>query len=151
MKDLSAHFHWNEEKLRIIAREKRMQVFQLRLEEHSAASRIMAENQEFERDATARFQQKTLCRYTTHARSIPSSTSFQDDECDRHTSQMTFRFCASCIEDVQKRTRAAVEFSSAHRNTPTCLLQGLSFTGTTDIIYHGVTCVPWKMLVLALL
>jgi hypothetical protein len=85
LKDLSAHSSSNEEKLGVIAREKRLQVFQLQLEEHSVSSRILAENQEFERDANTRFQQKTFFRDTTHARGIPSSILFQDDECDRHT------------------------------------------------------------------
>jgi hypothetical protein len=151
LKDLSAHSSSNKEKLRVIAREKRMQVFQLQLEEHSASSRILAKNQEFERDATTRFQQKTFFRDTAHARGISSSILFQDDECDRHTTQKTFRFCASCVEDIQTRTHAVVESNSARTNnyTPPCLIQRLSTTGTTEMIYHGMTSAPWSMLGLA--
>ena len=145
LKDLSAHFKLSEENLRVIAREKRMQAFRLQLEEHSAVSQILAENQNFERDATARFQSKTLCRNTLHARDMPSSAPFRDDECDRHTTQKTFQFCASCIEDIQTRTIAAVESSSTRRNTPTCLPPRLSFTGTTEIVHYGLTCVPRKL------
>lgn len=152
LKDISAHSSSNEEKLRVIAREKRLQVFQLQLEEHSASSRILAENQEFERDATTRFQQKTFFRDTTHARGIPSSILFQDDECDRHTTQKTFRFCASCVEDIQTRAHAVVESNSARTNiyTPTRLIQKVSITGMTEMLYHGMTFTPWSMLGLVL-
>lgn len=37
-----------------------MQIFIRQLEEHSAVSQIVAENHDFERDATARSQQNTL-------------------------------------------------------------------------------------------
>ena len=152
LKDLSAHSNSNEEKLRVIAREKRIQVFQLQLEEHSASSRILAENQEFERNATAQFQQKTFFRDTTHTRGTSSSILFQDEECDRHTTQETFRFCASCVEDIQTRTRAVVESNSARTDdyTPTYLMQRLSITRTTEMLYHGMTSAPWSMLVLVL-
>jgi hypothetical protein len=152
LKDLSAHSSSNEEKLRVIAREKRLQVFQLQLEEHSASSRILAENQEFERNATTRFQQKTFFRDIAHARGISSSILFQDDECDRHTTQKTFRFCTSCVEDIRTRTHAVVESNLARTNNyaPACLIQRLSTTGTTEMIYHGMTSAPWSMLGLAL-
>jgi len=144
LKDLSAHFKLSEEKLRVIAREKRTQTFQLQLEEHSAVSQILAENQNFERNATARLKPKTLRGNTLLARDVPSSAPFQDDECARHITQKTFQICASCIEDIQTRTRAAVESSSTCRNTPTCLSQRLFFSGITEIIYYGLTCVPRK-------
>lgn len=151
VKDLSAQSSSSQERLGMIAREKRMQVFTLQLEEHSAVSRILAENQDFERDATARFQQRTLCIETTHARSVSCPTPLQDDECDQHMNQKTFRFCPSCIEDVRTRTRAVVESSSASRNTSTWLLQRLSLADAKEIICRQLTCASRRMLVLVFL
>jgi len=126
-------------------------VLQLQLEEHSAVSRILAENQDFERDTTARFQQRTLCIETSHARSVSYQTALQGDECDEHTDQKTFRFCPSCIEDVRTRTRAAVEASSASMNTSIWLLQGLSLADAKEIIRRQLTCASWRVLVSNLL
>lgn len=147
VKDLSARFSSNQERLRSIAREKRMQVFQLQLEEHSAVSRIVAENQDFERDATVRFQQRTLCIETSHARSVSYQTPLQGDECDEHMDQKTFRFCPSCIEDVRTRTRAAVEASSASMDTSTWLLQGLSLADAKESFRRQLTCASRRVLI----
>jgi hypothetical protein len=151
VKDFSARSSSNQEKLRVIAREKRMQVFQSQLEEHSAVSRILAENQDFERDATARFQQRTPCKETIHTRSLSSPTPLQDDECDQHMDQKTFRFCPSCIEDVRTRTRAAVETNFASRNTSSWLLQRLSLADAKEVICGQLTCVSRRVLVSILL
>jgi hypothetical protein len=151
VKDLSARSSSDQERLRGIAREKRMQVFQLQLEEHSAVSRILAENQDFDRDATVRFQQRTRCIEITHARNTSYSTPLQNDECDQHMNQKTLRFCPSCIEDVRTRTRAAVEASSTSRNTSTWLLQGLSLADAKEIIHRQLTCASHRVLVLILL
>jgi hypothetical protein len=145
--DLSAQSSSSQERLETIAREKRMQVFTLRLEEHSAVSRILAENQDFEQNATARFQQRTLYIETTHARSVSYPKSLQDDECDQHRNQKTFRFCPSCIEDVRTRARAAAETSSASRNTSTWLLQRLSLADAKDIICRQLTYASRRVLV----
>jgi len=128
-----------------------MQVFQLQLEEHSAVSRILAENQDFERDATARFQQRTLCIEVAHTRNVSNSTPLRDEECDQHMNQKTFRFCPSCIEDVRARTRAAVETSSASRDTSTWLWQGASLVDAKEIIRRQLTCASRRVLVLILL
>jgi hypothetical protein len=149
--DLSAQSSSSQERLETIAREKRMQVFTLQLEEHSAVSRILAENQDFERNATARFQQRTLYIETTHARSVSYPKSLQDDECDQHMNQKTFRFCPSCIEDVRTRARAAAETSSASRNTSTWLLQRLSLADAKDIICRQLTYASRRVLVLIVL
>lgn len=50
----------SQERLETTMREKLMQIFIRQLEEHSAVSQIVAENHDFERDATARSQQNTL-------------------------------------------------------------------------------------------
>jgi hypothetical protein len=151
VKDLSAHSSSSQERLETIAREKRMQVFTLQLEEHSAVSRILAENQDFERDATARFQQRTLCIETTHARSVSYPTPLQYDKCDQHMNQKTFRFCPSCIEDVRARTRAAAETSSAGENTSNWLLERLSLADAKEIVCRQLTCASRRVLVLILL
>lgn len=147
--DLSIRSTSDQERLRRIAMEKRMQMFQLQLEEHPAVSRILAEHQDFERDATSRFQQRTLCIAITHAGDVSCSTPLRDDECDQHTNEMTFRFCPSCIEEVRTRTRAAVEASSAGRNTPTWLL--LCLANAEDIVRRRLTCASRRALVCILL
>lgn len=151
VKDLSARASLDQEKLRSITREKRMQAFQLQLEEHSAVSRILAGNQDFERDATARFQQRTLCIEITHTRNVSNPTPLRDEECDQHMNQKTFRFCPSCIEDVRTHTRAAVETSSASRDNPTWLSQGASLACAKEIIRRRLTCASRQVLVLILL
>ena len=151
VEDLSAHFSSDQERLRVIAKEKRIQMFQLQVEEHSAVGRVLAESQDFERRATARFQQRTLCREITHAREGSSATPPKDDGCDHHTEQKTFRFCASCIEDVRTHARAVGETSFAGRSTVTWLSKKLSFTDATWTIYRSLTCASRMMLVLAVL
>jgi hypothetical protein len=123
-----------------------MQMFQLQVEEHSAVSRILAENQDIERRATARFQQRTLCREITYAREKSPATSFKNNECDHHMEQKSFRFCASCIED---RTHARVigETSFAGGSTVTWL----SFADATWTIYRSLTCASRRMPILAVL
>jgi hypothetical protein len=151
VKDLSAHSSSNQERLRVIAKEKRMQMFQLQVEEHSAVSRVLAESQDIERRATARFQQRMLCREITHARETPSATSFKNDECDHHMEQKSFRFCASCIEDVRTQARVVGETSFAGGSTVTWLSRKLSFADATWTIYRSLTCAARRMLVLAVL
>lgn len=147
MKDLSARFSSDQERLRGIAREKRMQVFQLQLEEHSAVSRILAENQDLERDYTIRFQQRTLLIQISHARSVSCTILLRGDKCDEQMYQKTFRFCPSCIEDVRTRTRAAFTVSSPSRSTSTWLLQRLSLADAKETIQPQLTCASRPVLV----
>jgi hypothetical protein len=150
VKQLSVRSSSDQERLRGIAREKRMQVFQLQLEEHTAVSRILAENQDFDRDATLQFQQRTAIEIT-HTRDLSYATPLPDDECDQHMNQLTFRFCASCIEDVRTRTRAAIEASSADKNISAYLLQRHSMADAREMILRQLTCASRRVLVAILL
>jgi hypothetical protein len=151
VKDLSAQSSSNQERLRAIAKEKRTQMFQLQVEEHSAVGRVLAESQDFERRATARFQQRTLRREITHARGRSSATPPKDDGCDHHVEQKSFRFCASCIEDVRTHARAVGDTSFAGGSTVTWLSRKLSCLDATWTIYWSLTCAWRRMLTLALL
>jgi hypothetical protein len=126
-------------------------MFQLQLEEHLAVSQVLGGGLELERRTTARFQQKTLCRETTHARKESSGTP-SEDECDHHIEQKTFRFFESHIEDVRTGARTVVETSFASGNSFTwLLLKRLPFTDATRTKYRGLICTLRRMLVLALL
>jgi hypothetical protein len=151
VEDLSAHSSSDQERLRVIAKEKRMQMFQLQVEEHSAVSRVLTESQDFQQRATALFQQRTLHRETTHARKRSSATPPKDDGCDHHTEQKTFRFCASCIEDVRTRARAVGETSFTSEGTVTWLSKRLSLMDETWTTYRGLTCTSQRILVLTFL
>jgi hypothetical protein len=151
VEDLSANSSSDQERLRVIAKEKRMQMFQLQVEEHSAVSRVLTESQDFQQRATALFQQRTLHRETTHARKRSSATPPKDDGCDHHTEQKTFRFCASCIEDIRTRARAVGETSFTSEGTVTWLSKKLSLMDETWTMYRGLTCTSQRILVLTFL
>jgi hypothetical protein len=149
--DLSAHFSSNQERLRVISKDKRMQMFQLQLEEHLAVSQVLDESQEYERHATVQFQHRTLRKEFAHARTESAATLSRDAECDRHLEKETFRFCANCIEDVRIGVRADVEKSFASRKTAIWLSKMLWSTVTTTTRDFLLTRASWRTVVLAIL
>jgi hypothetical protein len=151
VEDLSAHSNSYQERLRVIAKDKQMQMFQLQLEEHLAVGQVLAESQEYERRATVQFQQRTLRKEFAHARTGSAATLARGDKCDHHVEEETFRFCANCIEDVRTGVRADVEKSFASRKNTIWLSKMVSFTDTTRTRDLLLTRASWRTMVLALL
>lgn len=147
VEDLSAHSNSYQERLRVITKDKQMQMFQLQLEEHLAVGQVLAESQEYERRATVQFQQRTLRKEFAHTRTGSAATLARGDECDHHVEEETFRFCASCIEDVRTGVRADVEKSFASRENTIWLPKMVSSTDKTRTRDLLLTRASWRTVV----
>lgn len=151
VKDLSAHSSSYQERLRAITRDKQMQAFRLKLEEHLAVSEVLAESQEYERRAALQLQKVAFCRGFAHARKDSCSKLSDSVECGHHVDQKTFRFCANCIQDIRTSVRTEVEETFESRSMRIWLSDMLSSAKAMAFGHSCLTRATWRIVVSTLL